>query len=46
MRRVASPVLGDGHSLKFASLMNVVGSIAVAVTVTMLTPVAGIDRAS
>ncbi len=39
IRRVASPVLVTVTSRKFASFMNVVGSVAVAVTVTVLTPV-------
>ncbi len=38
--RVASPELVTVTSLKFARLMNVVGSFAVAETVTTLTPVA------
>jgi hypothetical protein len=40
MRRVAAPVLATVTSVKFASRMNVVGSTADAVTVTVLTPVA------
>ena len=43
MRRVASPIALTLTSLKFASFMKVVGSDAVAVTVTVLTPVA-VDR--
>ena len=43
MRRCASPVLVTVTSLKLASRMNVVGTTAVARTVTTLTPVS-IDR--
>src|SRR6185437_5300625 len=39
MRRVAWPELDTVTSLKLASRMNVVGSVAVAVTVTTFTPV-------
>ena len=39
MRRVASPELVTVRSVKFASRMNVVGTVADAVTVTVLTPV-------
>ena len=39
MRRVASPVLVTVRSVKFARRMNVVGTVADAVTVTVLTPV-------
>jgi hypothetical protein len=41
MRRVASPALVTVTSVKFPSRMNVVGSFAVAVTVTTFAPVAG-----
>ena len=41
MRRVASPELLTVTVLKLATFMNVVGSTADAVTVTMLTPLAG-----
>ena len=40
IRRVASPVALTVTSWKFASFMKVVGTTAVAVTVTTLTPVA------
>ena len=40
MRRVASPELLTVTSSKFARLMKVVGSFAVAATVTTFTPVA------
>ena len=40
--RVASPVLATVTVLILATLMNVVGMTAVAVTVTTLTPVAGL----
>ena len=40
MRRVASPELVTVRSVKLASRMNVVGTVADAVTVTVLTPVA------
>jgi hypothetical protein len=39
MRRVASPVAPTVTVMMFPSCMNVVGSTAVAVTVTVLTPV-------
>ncbi len=42
MRRWASPELVTVTSFQFASLMNVVGNIADAVTVTTLTPVSSI----
>jgi hypothetical protein len=40
MRRVASPVLLTFSVVKLASRMNVIGTVAHAVTVTVLTPVA------
>ena len=40
IRRVASPELVTVRFVKLASRMNVVGTVAAAVTVTVLTPVA------
>ena len=42
MRRVASPELVTVRSVKLASRMNVVGTVAEAVTVTVFTPVAAL----